>query len=170
MMTRGGGWFDHNELSPQRALKYEIDKQVNNGRNPSVTKRHVHALAFGGLTDAEFYELIRDRACAPYGTAHDLWDVDDVPKDRWFRNAWRRSPNGGPIEIDLEKARPIQAAHIDRAVNRIKRPKNVLTYLLPQSPPRKFNLKHLASRIREARDEFELRSIWPDNFSGFLNS
>ena len=37
------------------------------------------AMQFGGCTDAEAYELMRDRFCAHLGSGIELWDVDDVP-------------------------------------------------------------------------------------------
>ena len=65
----------------------------------------VMAMQFGGCTDAEAYEIMRDRFCAHLGSGIELWDTTDVPKDRWFREAWVRSHNGGPIDISLTKAR-----------------------------------------------------------------
>jgi hypothetical protein len=65
---------------------------------------------FGGLTTAEAYGVMRDRFCAHLGRGCELWDTEDVPTDRTYRNAWRRSHNGGPIVIDEEKARAIDEA------------------------------------------------------------
>lgn len=166
VMTRGGGWFDRNEMTIQRAMKYEIDKQVNNGRDPRVVKRHIHALAFGGMTDAEFFELIRDRDAAPFGTGCELWHVDELPTDRWFRHAWRRSPNGGPISIDLEKAKLIQIEMIDKRINQMNRREEgaLMKFMVPQVKKLRFNLRAMARKIGEARDEYEVRSVWPDAF------
>jgi hypothetical protein len=74
-------------------------------------------MLFGGCTDAEAYELMRDRFCAHRGTGIELWDVSDVPSDRWFRDAWVRSHNGGPIDISLAKAKIIQFRRITDAVD-----------------------------------------------------
>ena len=39
------------------------------------------AIQFGGCTDAEAYELMRDRFCTHLGTGIELWDTADVPHD-----------------------------------------------------------------------------------------
>ena len=57
-------------------------------------------MLFGGCTTAEAYGIIRDRDCSHLGTGCELWDASDLPTDRRYRNAWRRSHNGGPIYID----------------------------------------------------------------------
>lgn len=166
VMTRGGGWFDFDEKGIERAIKYELDKQINNGRDKRVTERHVKALAFGGMTDAEFFEHIRDRDVAVWGTGCELWHIDDVPKDRWFRNAWRRSANGGPIVIDLEKAKLIQIKKIEQRIGELT-PKQgaLMKFITPKIQKMRFNLKAMAIMIGEARDEYELRGIWPDAFT-----
>jgi CHAT domain-containing protein len=112
-MTGGGGRWDG---FPRGFLDRQIAKQSEECGERNA-HRFVMAMQFGGCTDAEAYELMRDRFCAHLGTGIELWDVADVPKDRWFRDAWVRSHNGGPINIDLPKAKAIQfrkiIAHID---------------------------------------------------------
>ena len=160
-MTRGGGWFDHHERGIRGGLKYEIDKQVAQGLPEEATIRLLNAMAFGGCTDAEFYEIIRDRDCWNMGTMQELSSITDLP-DRWFRDAWKRSANGGPVMIDLEKARPIQAQHIDDAIQRANsRPTGLLAELFPLKPVIEFNMAKLAQKIRDARDDLELRAVWP---------
>lgn len=73
-------------------------------------------MMFGGLTTNEALGLIRDRDCAHRGTGIELWNVADVPSDRWFRDAWRRSHDGGPIWVDLDIARDIQRKRIKSAI------------------------------------------------------
>ncbi len=164
VMTHGGGYFHDSSIGMTAAIKYEIEKQINNGRHEKVTHKFVDALAFGGLTDAEFFEIIRDRDCAPWGTAHELWHVDDVPKDRWFRDAWRRSHNGGPIIVDLEKARLIQIERIEQRLSVLEKrqPGPLMKFITPKMKKARFNLKAMATRIGEARDEYELRHVWPE--------
>ncbi len=53
--------------------------------------RFVMTMQFGGCTDAEAYNLMRDRLCAHEGTGCELCDVAHIPTDRWFRDAWIRS-------------------------------------------------------------------------------
>ena len=113
-------------------------------------------MAFGGCTEAEVWEIIRDRDCARHGTLHELIDVSDLP-DRWFRDAWRRSSNGGPPSVDLEKAKPIQWRKLLDAVSRENKRRELDLFGLP---PIKFARLTYQNAIKHARDDEELRRIW----------
>ncbi len=145
MMGCGGLW----DAKPRGYMDVQIERQIARGIRKDVARRYARAIQFGGCTTAEALEIIRDRDCD--GTAIELWDASDVPTDRWFRNAWRRSHNGGPISIDLAKAKPIQFLHIREHVARRR---NDLFYIEPDLAP-------LCTKIMQARDEIELRHIWP---------
>lgn len=109
MLTCGGappGYFGKMSIDGQ------IASMVSRGIPEWVAFKYLKHLFCGGLTDAEAHELIRDRDTAPDWTAKELWDCSDVPQDRTYRDAWRRSHNGGPIEIDLSKARTIQLRRV----------------------------------------------------------
>jgi hypothetical protein len=106
VMTMGGGFL------PPSKRDVEIANQVKSGKSERVTIRFIDALISGGLTDAEAYEVIRDRDVDSTYTAAELWEFDELPGDRWFRNAWRRSPNGGPIYIDMPTAKRIHGARL----------------------------------------------------------
>ena len=108
-MTGGGGRWDG---YPRGFLERQIAEQAKHGVGEDNAARFVRAMQFGGLTTAEAYGAMRDRFCAHLGTAHELWDVEDVPTDRTYRDAWRRSHNGGPIVIDEAKARVIDEARM----------------------------------------------------------
>ena len=41
----------------------------------------------------------------PAGVAYEIVTVDDIPSDRFFRNAWKA--NGAAIEVDMPKAKEI---------------------------------------------------------------
>lgn len=146
VMSCGGLWHDR----PRGYEEIQIERQIARGIRPDVARRYARAVTGGGCTTAEALEIIRDRDCYN-GVAHELWDASDIPGDRWFRDAWRRSHNGGPISIDLEKARPIQwrnlwTAHHDKR-------KDVRF--------EEIDLRPFKTKIMAARSEAELRSIWP---------
>jgi hypothetical protein len=144
-MGCGGFWNNH----PRGFMDVQIDRQISSGIHRDVARRFARAIQFGGCTTAEALEILRDRDCRD-GTAHEVWDVSDIPTDRWFRDAWRRSHNGGPISIDLEKARPIQWRRLkDAATERLK------DLYQPE-----INIEPLRGRILRARDAEELRRIW----------
>lgn len=95
-MTGGGGRWDG---FPRGFLERQIAKQAEEcGEWAAV--RFVRAMQFGGCSTPEAYGIMRDRFCSHLGTGCELWDVQDVPTDRRYRNAWRRSHNGGPIYLD----------------------------------------------------------------------
>jgi hypothetical protein len=84
-----------------------------------------------------------------------------VPKDRWFRDAWVRSHNGGPINISLPKARGIQFRRITHAVeqeNARRRTDMSLFDRLIQP-----DLAVLRDAIRRADDVGDLRQVWPSD-------
>jgi hypothetical protein len=151
----GGLWKDR----PRGFLETQIERQIARGVKPDAARRYANAVQFGGCTTAEAFEIIRDRDCGHLGTAHELWEESEIPQDRWFRDAWRRSHNGGPISIDLKKARPIQFTRIKTAVDLENRRR--------QSELENFDrlidvdLAAVRERIVRARDEIELRSVWP---------
>ena len=122
------------------------------------------AMQFGGCTDAEAYELMRDRFCAQHGSGIELWDVGDVPKDRWFRDAWVRSHNGGPIDISLTKAMGIQFRRIKMAVDRENGRRradiNLFDRLIAAG------LVAIRDAIRRADDVASLRRVWPRDLVG----
>jgi len=110
-MTGGGGRWDG---FPRGFMERQIVAQAKDGVGEWAAARFVRAMQFGGCTTAEAYAIMRDRFCAHLGTGCELWDTSDVPSDRFYRNAWRRSSNGGPIYIDAAEARRIEAAQAAR--------------------------------------------------------
>jgi hypothetical protein len=148
-------------IAPTWFLNAQIDAQAKDGAGEHAARRFVHAMQFGGCTDAEAYELMRDRFCAHMGSGIELWDVGDVPTDRWFRDAWVRSHNGGPINISLPKARGIQFRRITHAVeqeNARRRTDMSLFDRLIQP-----DLAVLRDAIRRADDVGDLRQVWPSD-------
>ena len=106
-LTHGGGL-----IVDRGMFERQVEALIAEGKPSTIAKRWVQALAFGGLTNAEAYGLIRDKDMGKDGVAPELLDVSDIPQDRWFRDAWRRSHNGGPVYIDMDTARRIQAERI----------------------------------------------------------
>lgn len=154
VMQNGGFWDDR----PRGFIDTQIERQIADGIDPDHARRFAHAVAFGGCTEAEVWEIVRDRDCARHGTLHELIDVADLP-DRWFRDAWRRSSNGGPPSIDLEKAKPIQWQRLLDAVSRENKRRELDLF---GPPPIKFPRLTFQNAIRNARDEDELRRTWLD--------
>jgi hypothetical protein len=102
-MTGGGGRWDDIIRWDRDFLDRQIAAQSANGVGEWAAARFVRAMQFGGCSTPEAYGIMRDRFCAYLGSGHELWDAADVPQDRTYRDAWRRSHNGGPIYIDERK-------------------------------------------------------------------
>jgi hypothetical protein len=156
-MQNGGFWDDR----PRGFIETQIERQIRDGVDPNHARRFANAVAFGGCTEAEVWEIVRDRDCSRHGTLHELIDVSELP-DRWFRDAWRRSSNGGPPSVDLEKAKPIQWRKILDAVSQENKKREFDLFGLP---PIKLQRLTFQNAIRNARDDEELRKIWPDGLS-----
>lgn len=157
-VMQNGGYWGH---KPRGYVQTQIERQIQAGIDADHARRFAHAVAFGGCTKAEVWEIIRDRDCARHGTLHELIDVSDLP-DRWFRDAWRRSSNGGPPSVDLEKAKPIQWRKLLDAVSRENKRRELDLFGLP---PIKFPRLTYQNAIEHARDDEELRRIWLDGLS-----
>lgn len=154
-LGRGGLWSKH----PRGFAERQIESMIARGVRADAARRYAKAILFGGCTTAEALEIIRDRDCAHLGTAIELWDIEDIPGDRWFRDAWKRSRNGGPISIDLKAARPIQFQKITHAVNaENKRRSSDFERFDQKIEPDFYKLK---AAILASRDEVELRHVWP---------
>lgn len=159
VMCNGGAWPDFDWYYPGFA-DVQIERMIAEGIRQDVAVRHADAMMRGGLTTAEVWELIRDRDCEPHGTAIELWDVAELPADRWFRNAWRRSPNGGPIYVKLELAQPIQ---FERARSAVKRENDSRDALLRDwQPPLEVDWHAIRRQILRVGSIEELRTIWPE--------
>lgn len=152
VMQNGGFWND----KPRGYVQTQIERQIADGIAPDHARRFAHAVAFGGVTEPEVWDIVKDRDCARHGTLHELTDTDELP-GRWFRDAWSRSHNGGPPSIDLEKAKPIQWRRLVQAVSQENKKRELDLFGGPRIRIPKMSIQ---SAIRNARDAEELERIW----------
>lgn len=155
-----------------RALdrNWEIEKLVRDGKREIVAARWVDAIILGGYTDAEARGLIADKDVPSDHAGIELWDFAEVPQDRWFRNAWRRSRNGGPIDIDFDIARRAQAnAAVSAREDRLRDLRHQLNVDLILSADASAKRRQIDQLERDdlfapmaaARTIDELRAAWP---------
>lgn len=90
----------------------QVMRMVARGVPSAAAYRYARMMMTGGATRQEAIEIIRDRDCR--GHAIEIVDISEIPEDRTYRDAWRRSRNGGPIWIDEDKARSIDEARMWR--------------------------------------------------------
>lgn len=141
-MTNGGGRWG---TPPRGFLDRQIVAQSAHGVGERNAHRFVMAMHAGGCTEAIAMDIMRDRFCSHLGTACEL--VDAVPTDRWFRDAWRRSHNGGPICVAMPVARDIQLRRIEAAAKRSKA---------------SIQMPRWRVAVRRAQSPEELRALWPE--------
>ncbi len=144
-MQYGGRWAD----MPAGFLDTQIERNIADGVLEPVAERFCRALAFGGLTRSEALAVLRDRDCRN-GMAHEIIDPAGLP-DRWFRDAWRRSHNGGPIWLDVEDCRRIQWERVQTIAYQESR----------KLRPREINLGSLRDAILAADEPETIRRVWP---------
>ena len=91
----GGAWQC---LTPAQ-IERQLQSKIARGLTPEAARRFALAMLFGGLSEQEAFDLVRDHDCAPLGHSFEVMDAKELP-DRQHRNHWRRSANGGPIWVD----------------------------------------------------------------------
>lgn len=164
-LTSGGGFYDPWIKQQPRGLLDEMVRRktcadIQKGR-PCPTSdaawRLVNGLQYGGLSTPEAWDAIKDHDAARYGRLFDVQRLDEFP-DAWWRSAWHRSANGGPIVVDLFKARTSQWERA-RAAVRAENAKRRDSF--DGKRRLKINWEALRTAMRNARDEHELRKVWP---------
>lgn len=144
-LSSGGFWSSQEPGMADR----QTEIHITSGKREWAVRRFIRSLQEGGCTTAEAYEIIRDQDCAHLGTGHELIAREDLPS-RWFRDAWRRSHNGGPIGIDMAVARKIQLRRIKSAAEKHK-----ADLALPR----------WRERIRRASSPEQIKQIWPSGLT-----
>lgn len=95
----------------------QFNRMIARGVKPSAAYRYARMMVTGGCSRRDAIEIIAERDCAHLGSAVEIVDVDELPADRTYREAWRRSQNGGPVWIDEEHALRIDEAIMWKAYN-----------------------------------------------------
>ncbi len=153
-LANGGFWRAH----PEICVDEQVERSVAQGRYEYAVRRYIRAMDKGGCTTAEAWEIIKDRDCGHLGSGFEVWSIGELP-DRWFRDAWRRSANGGPISIDIRAARKIQFQRIGSAIadENKRRSEDLDRFDLPVEIP----MGPIRDRLHKASDPDEIRRIWP---------
>lgn len=158
-MQTGGQWADR----PRGFREEQVRRQIEAGILPDHALRYANAVTFGGCTRAEAFDIIKDRDCTQHGHSFDVIETTvDLPPDRWFRDAWHRSANGGPVVIDLAKARLIHWARLDKAVEDENKRRHKA---FEAEREILFDPDKYRTAIKHARDEEELKRIWVPELS-----
>ena len=95
----------------------QFNRMIARGVKPGAAYRYARMMVTGGCSRRDAIEIIAERDCGHLGSAVEIVDVADLPADRTYREAWRRSLNGGPVWIDEEHALRIDEARMWKAYN-----------------------------------------------------
>lgn len=93
----------------------QFNRMLARGVKAKAAYRFARTMMTGGVTRREAIEIIAERDVGHLGVALEIIDVDELPKDRTYRDAWRRSSNGGPVWIDDDHAQRIDEQRAWRA-------------------------------------------------------
>lgn len=145
-MTGGGGYWAN---KPRGYADQQVERCIAAGHLPWAAKRFCGAMMRGGCTDAEAIEIITLRDAGHRGTGFEVIDVFDLP-DLWFHDSFRRSPNGGPIAVDMRRARKLQLSRIAT---------------MAKERDIELKLDLWRSRIRKAQTPEWLKAVWPRGLS-----
>lgn len=153
-MTLGG--IDWNK--PKGFVEKQIKLQMKSGISKEHAEAFAKAIAFGGLTDAEAWEVFKNRDCFRFGHFFVLVDIEDLPESRWFRNAWALN-NNGAVAVNLDKARNLQWMRIKTQVNEENKKRELDIF---GSPEIKLDRVTLFNAIAKANSVHALEKIWPE--------
>lgn len=154
-MCCGGAWAGE----ARGFVDEQIERLVAAGTAEPVAVAFCRAMAFGGMTDREALAVISEKDGG--GSGRELWDMSDVPSDRWFRDAWVRSHNGGPIGIDLTRARHVHFRRLSAAAHA-----DGMSAAADLDAKRaQIDMDVMRERIRRSRDVESLRMIWPEGLA-----
>lgn len=107
-----GGYYGPDTPGVEAFMAEQVRRLVETGRQMPAALAWVRAHVYGGISRDEARRLFIAICGDPAGKAYEVIDVSELPPSRWFRDAWRRSEDGGPIWIDLDAAREIHAARL----------------------------------------------------------
>lgn len=114
-------WFSQGIMPLWLAREWEIQKFVQDKTWRSdrhdrevLAARWIDALIQGGMNEHAAISLIAEKDMPVNATAAEIVDVSEIPSDRFYRDAWRRSHNGGPVWVDPNIARQIEDLQISK--------------------------------------------------------
>ena len=154
IMHDGGYW----DGEPHWFPAWQVFLQIQDGIKPDAAVRFVDAIVNGGCDEAEVLDIIKDRDCAHRGTGHTILETEEIPVNRWLRDAWRLGHNSGQIFTDLETAREIHWNRLQAAVDEENKRR---ARAFRKEPPLVVDGDALREAIERA-DAESLLSVWPE--------
>ena len=112
-MGSGGRWDGISNI--RGFITKQVELSIQDGRDKDASMNFILAMMFGGKTTKEALALIRDRDCKHLGYNIDIINADELP-DFSFMDAWSRSQNGGPVTINIHKAKDVRIKQLESKV------------------------------------------------------
>lgn len=109
MTGHGGAWNDYPIGFVRDLVRRKTCPILQRGHpcTKEAAERFVKAASWGGRSVEEAWEILKGIDAEPFGNLIEIHAIEDIPSDRTYRDAWRRSANGGPIYVDEALARAI---------------------------------------------------------------
>jgi hypothetical protein len=116
---------------------------------------------FKDMTQAEYEAHVWERS-VPSNAINPQWtDENKIPKDRYFRNAWKQS--GKTVIVDMAKAKEVHMEKIRKARNAKLAKLDIETMKGNDVQKEKQALRDLPDTFDlTAKTPEELKALWPD--------
>lgn len=147
-----------------------VDNMVRAGHDATFSQRWIKALLAGGENDNTALDLVRQKTF-PGRDGQSAIEPDQLPPDRFFRDAWKRE--GDAITIDMVAARTVFADRViaAKAEQADVLIKSVETSQVSGDPADELearyeslvamDLRALGARVMAAQSTDELKALWP---------
>jgi hypothetical protein len=102
MTGPGGYWSDRRPGFLRELVRIKTCPILQQGHpcTERAARKFVNAMQWGGKSCEEAWDILAEHDVARFGgTAIEVMHVSELPRDRKFRDFWRRSKNGGPIYV-----------------------------------------------------------------------
>lgn len=121
---------------------------------------------FGPMSENQYRKHVWDKSVPPDAIDPKEISDDDIPQDRYFRNAWRPCPEK-KIRIDMPKAREIHMEKIRRHRDKRLKELDIDTMRGIDVQPQKQVLRDIPQTfdLSTAGSPEELKALWPKELS-----
>jgi hypothetical protein len=160
------------EVAASMPVDRAIDNMVRSGFDADFAAKWTRAQISGGETDATALGMV---ALKTFPSQFDVvaTEQENIPADRFFRDAWRRDPGGDKLYVDIDAARIIFSRRLIGAKGAAaKRLTDELDVLLLTGRTDQaleaqhealigLNLRALGAKVMAAASPEELKALWP---------
>lgn len=164
------------EVAASMPVDRAIDNMVRSGYDPDFAAKWTQAQISGGETDATALGMV---ALKTFPSQFDVvaTEQENIPADRFFRDAWRRDPGSDRLYVDPDASKVIFSRRLIEAKGMsVKKLTDELDVLLLTGKTDQaleaqhealisLNLRALGAKVMAAASPEELKALWPAELS-----